>query len=103
MDIQITIKELEADIKQRQQALAALRAVNGNGIKRSRNGQTIIGGVLEHLKNTKTQQTSEQLRQALAQCGVQATTSSFQSILSRRAKLRKDLVRIGRGVWGLKK
>lgn len=101
------IAALEAKKKPIDGAIAALRALQGhtNGVTRRlniQNGQTIIGAVLSHLKRVGSKQTNAQLREAIQLAGVKATESSIQTLLSRRAKLRKDLIFFGRGMWGLK-
>src|SRR5882762_6644315 len=103
-----TIADLEVKRHKLDVAIAALKALGGavdrlGFKKKSRTGPTIIGAVLAHLKKARGPQTSEQLRYAITKAGVQATESSIQTLLSRRARLRKDLLRLGRGKWGLKR
>jgi hypothetical protein len=102
------IAALEAKKKPIEGAIAALRALQGhtNGVTRRlniQNGQTIIGAVLAHLKRVGIKQTNAQLREAISSAGVKATESSIQTLLSKRAKMRKDLVFFGHGMWGLKR
>ncbi|SRR6266700_5009091 len=105
--IQQTIKELEAKIRPYQDALDSLRALNTNGDRprthpANKPGQTIIGAIIAHLRKTGAKQTSAQLREAVQAAGVEATGASIQTIMSKRGRMKKDLVRKGRGMWALR-
>lgn len=98
-NVNATLKELEHQRAQIEAAIASLRALNGNG---GGTGQTIVGAAVAHLKKVGATQTSRQLREAILAAGVQATPGSIQTILSKRSRAKKDLVKKGRAVWTLR-
>lgn len=96
-----TLRDLENQKEGIDRAIASLKAL-GNGNLAPRPHQTVVGGVLAHLKKVGAPQTNSQLREALQEMGVVATPPSIQTIISKRGRMKKDLMKMGRGVWGLK-
>lgn len=102
-NIETTIRELEAQRDRLIVAIASLRAVsNGKGHKPTGPVPTITGASLAHLRAVGKPQTSQELRAAIHAAGVVVTNGSIQTVLSDRARAKRDLVKRGRAVWGLK-
>lgn len=95
-NIKETIAELEQQRVKIDMALASLRALNGIPP-----GGTIMQAVIAHLKEVDVPQSVPEIKAALEAQGVHSL--SLQSLLSKRAKLKKDLIHKGRGLWGIKK
>lgn len=103
-----TIRELEGQRDLIRVAIASLKALaDGKMPKlvqdgRSSGGPTIMQVVLAHLKTVGKPQTTNELKVVMRAAGVIATENSIQSVLSKRAKMKKDLAKRGRALWGLK-
>lgn len=105
MDTNITktIQDLERQKAQIEAAIAALKPLNGHAVSTNGSGPTIMGAVLAHLRRVGSRQTSQQIREALAAAGVTSSQFSIQTVMSKRARQKKDLLHVGRGLWKLKR
>lgn len=103
-NVQATLKELEAQRDLILMAIASLKAIDGGKPAQlvHRQGPTIIGTVVGHLRQVGKKQTTQELTEAMRAAGVQATPASIQTILSKRARMKRDLAKNGRAVWGLR-
>lgn len=103
-NVQATIRELEAERDLILMAIASLKAIDGGKPARmiAQGGPTIVGAAIAHLRKVGTKQTTSQLKEAMIAAGVKATDASIQTILSKRARMKRDLVKKGRAVWGLR-
>lgn len=102
-NVKQTIAELEKEKARIDQALVSLRALNPNtatSMPPSAHG-SISRAILEHIRKAGVPQSVGQIRAALAAQGL--NSSALESLLSKRARRKKDLIHKGRGKWGLKK
>lgn len=102
-NVKQAIIELEKEKIRIEQALTSLRALNDNSIASApivAHG-SISRTILEHIRKAGVPQSVGQIRAALAAQGL--NSSSLESLLSKRAARKKDLIHKGRGLWGLKK
>ena len=65
-------------------------------------GLTFIKAVIKCLKMCGTKQQTETILQNVRKGGIKITDKSGEALLRREARKKKDLVRVGRGEWGLK-
>lgn len=103
MNVQKTIKDLETQRDLIQTAIASLKAIqNGKEPKSEKTIPTIASAAVAHLRKVGEKQTSAQMRKALREAGVTATDQSIQTVLSKQARKRKDLVHKGHDTWALR-
>lgn len=96
MNIDAILRDLEQQKAKISTAIASLQALNGH------KEVTVIGAAIAHLRKAGKPQTSIQLRNAIFAAGVNATPASIQTILSKRARAKRDILHKGRGLWGVK-
>lgn len=63
---------------------------------------TFIEATVKYLKMIGSKQSSEQIIKALTSGGVEIGEESAKTLLRKRAKQKRDIVKVGRGLWGLK-
>ena len=63
---------------------------------------SVVDAAIKYLRMCGTQKSFADVFDAITKGGVEAAESSAKSLLNRRAKLKIDLVKYGRGMFGLK-
>lgn len=102
-NIESTIKELEAQADLIRVAIMSLRAIQtGKMAEMVTPGATIIGVTIAHLKAVGKSQTSAQIRAAIAAAGLKVTPGSIRTVLDKNGRTKKDIVRVGWGLWKLR-
>jgi hypothetical protein len=64
-------------------------------------GKSFIEACVEYLQAVGEKQDTDQVVSAVRSGGVKISDSSAQTLLTKRGREKKDLVRVGRGEWGL--
>ena len=112
------IASLEAQKAKLDAAIASLKALDGMDIQVSAPliskhhgeptissdtfyGKTFVEAVVEYLGMTGSKQPTDKILKSVRQGGIKIMDGSAGTILRKRAQRKKDIVRVGRGEWGL--